>query len=120
MLLGQIFDWGVIGVLINHAWSVTNNDEVKTSITGGQYFYTIHLKNAWDIMGQPTWSYNHTASAGNKFTFPVAVGVNKTVIVGKMPIKFSLQYWYYVASPDDFGPQHEVRFQIAPVIPLPW
>jgi len=25
-----------------------------------------------------------------------------------------------VASPDAFGPQHQIRFTISPVVPLPW
>ena len=41
-------------------------------------------------------------------------------VLGKTPWKFNLQYWYYLESPEIFGPKHQVRFQITPVIPLPW
>jgi len=138
-MVAQIFSWGVIGAMVNHAWSVNSNDadagsfttlsdafwtttagQQKASITAGQYFYVVNLKNAWQITGQPTWAYNHEAAEGNKFTFPIGTGVNKVVSFGKLPVKISLQYWYYIAKPDSFGPQHQIRFQIAPVIPLPW
>ena len=118
--VGWKFDWGFLGALVNHQWDVGGWDDSTTSITGGQYFYTINLKDAWQIQAQPTWSYNHEAESDNKLTFPLGIGVSKTTMVGKTPLKFSLQYWYYVESPDAFGPQHQVRLQIAPVVPLPW
>jgi hypothetical protein len=121
--------------MVNHAWglsgktddeldgddfSIMENIPRHASITAGQYFYVVNLKNAWQITGQPTWAYNHNADKGSKFTFPVGTGVNKVMKLGKLPVKFTFQYWYYVAAPESFGPQHQFRFQIAPVIPLPW
>jgi len=117
--LGQKTHWGFYGALVSHQWRVAGSS-YSTSITAGQYFYTINLKNAWQIQAQPTWSYDHNATSGNKLTLPIGTGVSKTMIFGKTPWKFSLQYWYYVESPDDFGPEHLIRFQVAPVVPLPW
>lgn len=142
VMVAQIFKWGVVGAMVSHSWSVNSyNDgdlhsttvlpddmwnssvtpgQQTASITAGQYFYVVNLKNAWQITGQPTWSYNHNAKDGNKLTLPIATGVNKVAKFGKLPVKISLQYWYYVASSDTFGPQHQIRLQISPVIPLPW
>ena len=139
IMFAQLYDWGVLGLMVNHAWSVNSKEDKANSftvlpddmwittagrhtasVTSGQYFYVVNLKNAWQITGQPTWAYNHKAEKGNKLTFPIATGVNKVMHLGKLPVKLSLQYWYYVASPDDFGPRHQVRLQIAPVIKLPW
>lgn len=134
LMIAQLFDWGAVGVMINHAWGLGSDSDIANpdqlfilenvprhaSVTAGQYFYTINLPDAWQITGQPTWSYNHNADEGNRFTFPIGIGVNKVTNFGKIPVKLTLQYWYYVASQDAFGPQHQVRFQIAPVLPLPW
>ena len=141
LMVAQIFKWGVVGAMVSHSWSVnkykdadvdsftiladdlwaaTTGPQTSASITAGQYFYVVNLKNAWQITGQPTWSYNHNAEDGNKLTFPIATGVNKVAKFGKLPVKISLQYWYYVASPDTFGPQHQIRLQFSPVVPLPW
>ena len=135
VMVAQLFKWGAIGAMVNHAWgvsgnanedgssnefSIESNKPRHASVTAGQYFYTVNLKNAWQITGQPTWSYNHDAEKGDKFTFPLGTGVNKVTKFGKLPVKLSLQYWYYIASPDSFGPQHQLRLQIAPVVPLPW
>ena len=133
-MMAQIFRWGVIGAMVNHAWGVGKSDDgvsdddfvmmgprpTHASVTAGQYFYVVNLKNAWQITGQPTWAYNHNAESGNKFTFPIATGVNKVTHIGKLPVKLTAQYWYYVASPDAFGAQHQIRLQIAPVVKLPW
>jgi len=118
--IGTKTKWGFLGILVNHQSNVAGTDDYSTSITGGQYFYTINLKSAWQVQAQPTWSYNHEAESGNKWTIPLGIGVSKTIVAGKTPWKFSLQYWYFVESPDNFGPQQQIRFQIAPVVPLPW
>jgi len=119
--LAQIFDWGVFGVLVTHQWDVAGDDDFDTSITAGQYFYTINLTNGWQIQGQPTWSYNHEAASGEeKWTLPVGTGVAKTMRIGKTPWKFSLQYWHFVKQADSIGPDFQIRFQLGPVVPLPW
>lgn len=117
--LGRKMKWGFIGALVSHQWDVAGED-YDTSITAGQYFYTIDLKNAWQIQAQPTWSYNHKASSDNKLTLPLGIGISKTIIAGTTPWKFSLQYWHFVESPDDFGPDYQIRLQVGAVVPLPW
>jgi hypothetical protein len=118
--IGWQFKWGFLGALVSHQWNVTGWDNSATSITAGQYFFTINLGNAWQIQGQPTWSYNHEADSDDKLTLPLGIGVAKTTIIGKTPWKFRVQYWNYIESPDTFGPEHQIRFEIAPVVPLPW
>ncbi|MCX2743835.1 hypothetical protein OO013_08160 [Mangrovivirga sp. M17] len=140
LMIAKLTSFGALGFILSHAWGVgdpTDPDvssstvlpddywiaadgSTSASITAGQYFYTIMLKNGWQITASPTYSYNHNGTEGNKFTFPIGTGAQKVIIAGKIPIRFGLQYWYYVASPDSFGPQHQVRFTLAPVIPLPW
>jgi hypothetical protein len=120
LLVGKKTSWGFVGGLLTHQWDVAGEDGFDTSITGGQYFYTVDLKDGWQIQATPTFSYNHEASSGNRLSFPLAIGVSKLVLLGGTPWKFSLQYWEYVESPDDFGPERQIRFQLGPVVPLPW
>lgn len=112
--------WGVIGMIASHQWDVAGSNKNSTSVTGGQYFYSFNVKNGWVFGAGPTFSYNHKADSDNKWTFPIGIGGSKTALIGGRAWKFGLQYWYYVASPDDFGPQHLLRLQVAPVIKLPW
>lgn len=119
-LVAKVGSWGAIGALVTHQWDVAGEDSFDTSITGGQYFFTYNLKNAWQISMSPTYSYNHEAESGNKLTFPVGFGMSKTVIFGQTPWKFNVQYWHYLESPDAFGPDFQIRFTATPVVPLPW
>ena len=138
---GKATSWGFFGILVTQTWSLNKNiaenapavpddfiyindayypESNTLSITSGQYMYTVNLKNAWQIQSQPIYTFNHKAAKGNKLTLPLGTGVSKTVLAGSMPLKLNLQYWYYLARADNFGPQHQVRLQIVPVIKLPW
>jgi hypothetical protein len=118
--IAKLADWGVVGVLLTHQWDIAGDDDFDTSITGGQYSYAFNLKNGWQIFSAPTFSYNHEASSGNKWTLPVGIGVSKTSIISGRPWKFSAQYWQYVKTPDNFGPDFQLRFTVTPVVSLPW
>ncbi|WP_394175810.1 hypothetical protein [Thalassotalea litorea] len=119
-LVGYATEKFVVGTLFTQQWDVAGEDSFDTSITGGQYFYTINLADGWQIQAQPTWSYNHNAQSGQELTFPIGTGLSKTLIFNKTPWKVSVQYWHYLEQPDAFGPDYQIRFQFAPVVPLPW
>lgn len=112
--------WGVIGIIISHQWDVAGEDSFDSSITGGQYIYNFNLGGGWQLFSGPTWSYNHEADSDNAWTLPAGIGIAKTAILKGRPWKFSVQYWNYVKSPDAFGPEHQVRFTVGPVVSLPW
>jgi hypothetical protein len=118
--VAMVRPWGVLGTLVSHQWDVAGEDDLDTSITAGQYFYALNLKDGWQIASGPTFSYNHEASSGNKWTFPLGIGVAKTSIFAGRPWKFQLQYWHYLESPDNFGPDYQLRFSVSPVVKLPW
>jgi len=120
VFFGHAMKWGFLGVLVSQTWSITGNAEGASSLTSGQYFYTINLKGAWQIKAQPTYSYNHKAPAGSRLTLPLGIGIFNTWLLGNVPVQLGLQYWYYIERPAAFGPQHQIRLQITPVIPLPW
>lgn len=118
---GRVGKWGSAVLILTQGWSITGNGEKGAqSVTGGQYMYNINLGNAWQLSGSPTFSYNHKATSGNKFTFPIGTGIKKVISAGNMRLALSIQYYYYVARPDSFGPEHQVRISIVPVVKLPW
>ena len=118
--IAKIQKWGVIGALVSHQWDIAGEDSFGTSVTAGQYFYSVNLGDGWQIAGSPTFSYNHKADSDNNFTFPLAIGVSKTTIIGGRPWKFGVQYWHYLESPELFGPDWQIRLNISPVVNLPW
>lgn len=112
--------WGVVGVLATHQWDVAGEDDFDTSITSGQYFYSINLGKGRQINGAPVFSYNHEASGDNKWSFPLAIGYAQTVLLSGRPWKFGIQYWHYIETPDVFGPEYQIRLSVSPVVKLPW
>lgn len=119
-MLAIVKPWGALGLLVTHQWDVAGNDDIKTNVTAGQYFYVFNIKNGWQIRSGPTFAYDHEAESGQRWTLPIGFGINKTAIIGKTPWKFGLEYWKYLKSPDAFGPDSQIRFVFAPVVPLPW
>ncbi len=120
LAIAKVQKWGVFGLLVTHQWDIAGEDDFSTSITAGQYFYAINLRDGWQIFGAPTFSYNHKADSNNNFTFPLAIGVSKTTIINGRPWKFGVQYWHYLESPDLFGQDWQIRFSVSPVVKLPW
>jgi len=112
--------WGVLGLLVTQQWDVAGDNDYDTNVTGGQYFYAFNLGNGLQINGSPTFAYDHEASGGNKWTFPLAIGVSQTLILGGRPWKFGIQYWHYIETPDLYGPDYQVRVTVSPVVKLPW
>ncbi|MFV8817352.1 hypothetical protein [Haliea sp. E17] len=119
--VAMVRPWGVLGVLVTQQWDVAGKNDYDTNVTGGQYFYAFNLGGGWQINGSPTFSYNHEArNSDNKLTLPLAIGVSRTMFLGGRPWKFGVQYWHYLESPDDFGPDYQLRFIVSPVVALPW
>ena len=112
--------WGVVGLLVSHQWDVAGEDDFDTERTSGQYFYSLQLKDGWQVGAGPTFSYDHEADSGDRWTLPIAIGVSKVTFMGKMPVRLGIQYWHYVKQADPFGPAFQIRLQVTPVIPLPW
>ena len=112
--------WGVAGIIASHQWDIAGDDSFDTNLTAGQYVYVISAGGGWQIIGSPTWSYNHEAKSEDALTLPVGIGIAKTLIISGRPWKLSLQYWNYVEAPDSFGPEHLIRFTVGPVVDLPW
>ncbi|WFS61136.1 hypothetical protein LF599_10650 [Pseudodesulfovibrio thermohalotolerans] len=80
------------------------------------YFLTFNLPDAWQVGMNPTITYNHNASDGNKWTVPVGLFVGKTVSMGGTPVNIKAGIEYSVVKPEDFGQQAMFRIQISPVI----
>ncbi len=43
--VAKVLKWGVIGVLVSHQWDIAGEDDFSTSVTAGQYFYSINLRD---------------------------------------------------------------------------
>jgi hypothetical protein len=81
------------------------------------YFFLYELPNAWQIGTNPTLTYDHRATSGNKWNVPVGLTVAKTIRIGRVPVKFEFGAEYSVVSQDNFGQRFQLKLNIIPVIP---
>ena len=122
VLAGLLKEWGVVGVLWQHWWGVGNIDSNDDRVNLGtlQLFYWFSVGDGWQIGGSPNQSANYVQGQDIEFSLPVNLGFAKTVVLGKTPLKFSLQGQYFLTQPEVVGPSWGIFFSIAPVLKMPW
>ncbi len=122
IFFGTAKKWGVLGALLNHQIDVSDNeDRGDFSKTSMQYFYAFPIGNGQAIGSGPIISYDHEAESGQRLTFPIGIGWNKTVVSESGAInKFAIDVQYFVKTPDAFAPQWLLKLSWTPVVALPW
>jgi len=100
-------------------WSFAGDDDRPATNQLSLTYVLVHsLPGRWQVGTQPELAVDWTASRGNKVSFPVGLGVGRTVRVGGLPVQLWLEVDYYAVRPDDLsGARWGIDLQIAPVIP---
>ena len=93
-----------------------DDDKRKASYLSMLYFFIYNLPDAWQIGMNPTISYDHKATSGNKWNVPIGLIAAKTTRIGKVPVKLQLGIEYSVVNQDDFGQRAQLKLNIIPVI----
>jgi hypothetical protein len=81
------------------------------------YFLFYNLPDAWQVGFNPTITYDHRASSGNKWNVPIGLVVAKMTRFGRLPVKFQVGVEYSVVSQDDFGQRAQLKINVIPVLP---
>jgi hypothetical protein len=68
----------------------------------------------WSYGSAPIMNYDWKSK---EWTIPLNFTVDKTVMLGKMPLKIGLDLNYYVEQPDLFGPEWMIGLSFTPVVP---
>ena len=120
-LLGMhITDKWIFGVVFQHFWSFEGDDyRDDVNLSDLQYIIRYRLSPETNIGIAPNIRYNWDAESGNELTLPIGLGVDTLVHLGPIPTKIGLEAYYYVESPDSFGPEYQVRLIFTPVLPSP-
>ena len=121
MVLSITKNW-TLGTIIQN-WNSVGGDANRADIgkTDIQYIIRKQIKGKGMSIGMgPNISINWEAEDGNKITFPIGLGVTKTVKWGNTPWKLRVEPQYSIIKPDDYGTLWNVRIQIAPIIKNPF
>lgn len=121
MVLSITKKW-TMGSIVQH-WNSVAGDENRADIskTDIQYIIRKQIKGKGMSIGMgPNISINWNASEGNKLTFPIGLGVTKTVKWGNTPWKLRLEPQYSIIKPENYGSLWNIRVQIAPIVKNPF
>lgn len=114
LAFGKSADWGVAGAWLKHLVNVGGAERFDTNETTVEVFFAYELNNGWQLISNPTIAYDWEADNGNELLLPVGGGVAKTTFIGNTPWRFALEVQYYVVTPDRFGPEWALSFNLAP------
>ena len=108
-----------LGALVQQYWDFAgDSDRDNVNLMNLQYFYMYSLNETTSIGAAPNIIANFEQSSGNKWTVPIGLGINKTINIGKVPVRFGLEAYYSAIKPDDVvGTEWNYRFYMIPAAP---
>ena len=109
--------WKVGGLVQQYFSYAGKDDRDDVSLMNLQYFVYYSLSDTMSIGAGPNIIANWEADDGERWTFPLGIGINKTLQLGKMPVRFGIEYHYNVVRPDSVGADWDLRFMIIPARP---
>ena len=104
----------------HHLWSFGGNsrrERVKTSQIQYIWWYKLPVKGQWKVGAAPMIEVNWQAENDDKWSIPLGIGIQVTRRVGPMPVRFGLEFNWFVKSPDNYGKKWLLKFQVVPVLP---
>lgn len=114
VFLAQFEKWGLYGVLANHQWDVAGWGDDYVSSSSVQPILTYLPGGGWNVGTGGILTYAWDTS---QWTIPLNLNVGRTVMMGKTPVKVSLEVNYYVEQADAFGPEWMIGINLTPVVP---
>jgi hypothetical protein len=109
--------WKLAVLLQNYFDYAGDSDRDDVSLTNLQYFVYYSLDDVTSIGAGPNIIANWEADSDNRYTVPVGLGINRTVQLGKVPVRLGLEFHYNVIRPDTVGADWNLRFYIIPAVP---
>ena len=107
----------VYGALANYISSFAGqSDRGAVSQWLIQPFVNYNMADGWYLVSAPIITANMMADSSDRWTVPIGGGVGRIIRIDKLPVNFSLQGFYNVATPDA-GPDWSIRFAITLLLP---
>jgi hypothetical protein len=106
----------VVGSLVSNMWSVGGGD-ADINLFTWQYFVNYNFDGGWYVTTAPIITANWEADSDHKWTVPFGGGFGRVFRIGNQPINAQLSLYNNVVTPDDYGPEWQVRTQIQFMFP---
>ena len=107
------------GFLLQHYWDYAGDDDAAdVNMTNLQYLWYYSINPTTSIGAAPNIIIDWEQDSGNDVTLPLGIGINKTINIGKVPVRFGFEIMYSVEQPDDIvGTETSYRFYAIPAAP---
>lgn len=94
-----------IGALLQQYWDFGSDfggdsNAASVNMTNLQYFYYYSLSDTISVGAGPNIIVDWTEDGSERFTVPVGIGINNTIQVGKVPVRFGAEVHYSIVKPD--------------------
>jgi len=108
-----------MGGLVQQYWDLGgDNDFSDVNITNIQYLLYYSINETTSIGAAPNIIANWQQDSGDVWTVPIGIGINKTIQMGKIPVRIGVEAFYSVVRPDDVpGTDWSLRWYFIPAIP---
>lgn len=107
-----------IGALGQQWWSFAgDSDRSEVSKMNLQYFLALQFSEHWGFLSAPIIVADWKAKPKDRWSIPISAGIAYSFLMGKTPARVLFEPQVYVKSPDTFGPNWNVRFAFAMVLP---
>ena len=109
-------DW-TLGGILQHWWDYAGDDDrPHVNKTAFQYFYYYNLTPETSVGAAPSASYDWVS---NTYDFPVGIGINTTVKLGKLPVGLSANLYYHTSDNHRIHNRWQLQIGITPILPSP-
>lgn len=110
-----------LGILAQHWWDYAGtSNRASTNQSDIQYFINWRSNPTRLIGMTPNIQIDWKKDGSDRFSVPIGIGTIDLFKWGKTPVRWGLEFQYYVMQPDPAGPDWNIKFFIAPISANPF
>ncbi len=108
ILLAQPGRW-VYGGVVSNVWSFAGSGDKDTNLLTLQYFINYNFDDGWYALTSPIMTADWEADSDHRWTVPIGGGFGRLFKIGSQPVTAQVSAYKNVITPDDYGPDWQVR-----------
>jgi len=116
ILLAQPGRW-VYGGVVSNVWSFAGSGDKDINLLTAQYFVNYNFDGGWYALTSPIITADWEADSDHRWTVPIGAGFGRLFKIGKQPVTAQISAYKNVITPDDYGPDWQVRAMIMWMFP---
>ena len=82
---------------------IQHNADTDINLFTWQYFVNYNFSDGWYFTSAPIMTADWEADSDDRWTVPVGAGFGNIFRIGKQPMNFNVQGFYYVEAPEVLG-----------------